>query len=58
LPAAAPKSRLVVLLRPDASVDAALPPLALRTHRKYNQPAATASKEHKLAMQSNGMGVV
>jgi len=43
---------LVVLLHPDASVDAALPQLALLTHRKYNQPAATASKEHKLAMQS------
>ena len=43
---------------PDASVDAALPPLPLLTHCHYNQPAATASKEHKLAMQDDGMGVV
>jgi len=58
LPAATPKSRLVVYFSPDASIDAALPPLPLLTHRNYNQPAATASKEHKLAMQSDGMGIV
>ena len=44
--------------RPDASIDAALPPLPLLTHCHYNQPAATASKEHKFAMQDDGMGVV
>jgi len=36
----------------------ALLPLPLLMHQNYNQPAAAASKEHKLAKQGDDMGVI
>jgi len=38
-------------------VEMALPQLPLLMHKNCNQLAATASKEHRLATQGDGMGV-